>query len=369
MWTIHENKNWAALYYRFSWVRDMRGVPQDAVHHAEGDVETHTQMVCHALENIPSFRELNLQEQEILFASALLHDVEKRSTTITNDDGSISSPGHAKKGSFTTRSILYREIKTPFAIREAVVKLVRYHGLPLWIFQKPDPQKALLAASLTTNTHELAMLAEADVLGRICADRDDLLYRISLFRELCHEHDVYGKAKSFASPLGKMEYFLKDEASPDYLPFDDTTCEVVMLSGLPGSGKDNYIQSRYKDWPVVSIDDIRRKHKISPTDKKGNGQAIQMAKEQARVFLRSKKSFVWNATNITKSMREQLVSLFLLYKAKVKIVYIEVPYATLQSQNRDREHIVPAAALERMISKLEVPTPDEAHEVVYEVKE
>ena len=77
-------------------------------------------------------------------------------------------------------------------------------------------------------------------------------------------------------------------------------------------------------------------------------------------------SFVWNATNITRCMREQLIDLFLTYKAKVRIVYIEVPYATLRSQNRDREHIVPGTALERMIDKLEVPTPDEAHEAIYE---
>lgn len=367
MWTISAIKNWQTLYERFDWVRDMRGVPQDRVHHAEGDVETHTRMVLAALEDLPGYKTLNEQEKEILWASALLHDVEKRSTTIHNEDGSISSPNHAKKGAATTRSILYRNVPAPFHVREAVVKLVRYHGLPLWVFHKPDPEKALLAASLSVNTHHLSLLAEADVLGRECADRNDLLYRVEMFRELCREQEAYGQPKKFASSLGKLHYFQKAESSPDYLPFDDTQCEVFLLSGLPGSGKDNYLRKNLRDLPIVSIDDIRRKHKISPTDKKGNGQAIQMAKEQARVYLRSKTSFVWNATNITHSMREQLVDLFLTYKARVKIVYIEVPYATLRAQNREREHIVPGPALERMIDKLEVPSQEEAHEVIYHV--
>ena len=369
MWTISKIKSWPHLYEQFEWIRDMRGVPQDSVHHAEGDVETHTRMVLDALENIPAFSLLNEQDQEILRAAALLHDVEKRSTTIHNEDGSISSPGHAKKGAATARTILYRNIPAAFAIREAIVKLVRYHGLPIWIFHKTNPAKELIAASLSVNTDHLALLAEADVLGRICSDQNDLLYRINLFRELCKEQDAYGKAKVFSSPLGKMNYFMKSESSPDYIPFDNTSCEVILLSGLPGSGKDNYIRKELRDWPVVSIDAIRRKHKISPTDKTGNGQAIQMAKEEARVFLRSKTSFVWNATNITRSMREQLISLFLTYRAKVKIVYIEVPYAVLSKQNREREHIVPAPALEKMIDKLEVPSPDEAHEVEYAVNE
>lgn len=369
MWTLSKHKNWETLREQFDWVRDMRGVKQDAIHHAEGDVETHTQMVIAALEGLSIYNEQDAQEKEILWAAALLHDVEKRSTTITNEDGSISSPGHAKKGAATAREILYREIPTPFSIREAVVKLVRYHGLPLWVFHKPNPEKALLAASLVANTKHLGLIAEADVLGRQCADRQELLYRIDMFRELCLENDVFGKAKTFPSALGKLNYFLKDESSPDYLPFDDTTCEVVVLSGLPGSGKDNYLQKNLRDWPVVSIDAIRRKNKISPTDKKGNGQAVQLAKEQARVYLRSKTSFVWNATNITRQMREQVISLFLTYRAKVRIVYIEVPYASLKLQNRDREHIVPAPVIEKMIGKLEVPTPEEAHEVVYEIRE
>ncbi len=368
MWTISDIKQWQTLYDKFDWVRDMRGVPQDRVHHAEGDVEVHTRMVLDALENLPDYQQLNEQDREILWASALLHDVEKRSTTIHNEDGRISSPNHAKKGAATTRSLLYRNIPAPFHIREAVVKLVRYHGLPLWVFHKPDPAKALIAASLSVNTHHLSLLAEADVLGRECADRNELLYRVEMFRELCKEQLAYGKAKSFPSELSKMNYFRKEDGSPDYEPFDVTQCEVVLLSGLPGSGKDNYLRKYLKEWPVVSIDDIRKKNKISPTDKKGNGQAIQMAKEQARVYLRSKTSFVWNATNITRSMRGQLIDLFLTYKAKVKIVYVEVPYATLRRQNREREHVVPAAALEKLIDKLEVPTPDEAHEIIYEIK-
>src|SRR4051794_11335590 len=101
MWTLTQNKDWNLLTQTFSWIIDMHNVPQDAIHHAEGDVSTHTQMVLAALKNSAYFKVLPTQQQEVLWAAALLHDVEKRSTTIIESDGSITSRGHAKRGEAT----------------------------------------------------------------------------------------------------------------------------------------------------------------------------------------------------------------------------------------------------------------------------
>ncbi len=363
MWQLTKNKNWEYLKQQFSWVKDMEGVPQDAIHHAEGDVEIHTLMVIEKLLQLPEYQILSEQKQEILWAAALMHDIEKRSTTVIENDGRITSGGHAKKGEKTVRKLLYCDIPTPFEIREQIAKLVRYHGLPLWIFEKPNPQKALLEASLDVDTELLTILAKADALGRICADQADLLYRIELFKSLCEEEGVFGKTKVFPSDLARFNYFQKEHESPDYEPFNDKIFEVILLSGLPGTGKDTYIKKYLKDLPVVSLDDIRRQNGISPTDKSGNGTVIQLAKEKAREMLRKKQPFVWNATNITRQLRGQLIDLFVTYQASVKIIYLEVPYEKLTGQNRNREHVVPSDVLLRMIEKLEIPSTSEAHGV------
>ncbi|MFC0513889.1 AAA family ATPase [Mucilaginibacter angelicae] len=367
MWAITENKDWAYLETRFDWVKRMEDVPQDATYHAEGNVAIHTKMVLEALRGQPAYRQLLAQEQEILWAAALLHDVEKYSTTVIEPDGRISSNGHARKGAMTARQILYREIPAPFTIREQVVGLVRYHGLPLWVFEKPDPAKALIMAGMEVNTQWLALLARADVLGRICNDQDEMLYRIDCFEAFCREQNCWGIARSFATDEAKMYYTQHEGAYPDYVPFEQPIVEVILMSGLPGAGKNTYIQKYYPDLPVVSLDDIRVARGILPTDKSGNGMVIQEAKEQARVFLRKQKSFIWNATDITRQMRLQLIELFTTYKAAVKIVYVEVPYAGLIKQNRSREAAIPDAVLERLIDKLEIPALWEAHEVVYQV--
>ena len=81
-WKIHDSTNWEVLLPSFEWLQDMVGVAQDAIYHAEGDVANHTKMVLEALLQLPEYVALEEQQQAILVAAALLHDVEKRSTTV-----------------------------------------------------------------------------------------------------------------------------------------------------------------------------------------------------------------------------------------------------------------------------------------------
>lgn len=367
MWTFSENKDWTYLEEQFSWVKRMNNVQQDRRYHAEGNVATHTQMVLAALKADPAFLALSEEDQEILWAAALLHDVEKYSTTVFEADGSITSNGHARKGAQFARQLLYVNEPAPFVIREQIVGLVRHHGLPIWLFEKPDPLKALVKASMEVNTQWLALLARADMLGRVCDDQEEMLYRIDCFEALCQENDCWGKARDFTLGYAQMYYMQHDDAYLDYVPFEEPAFEVILMSGLPGAGKDTFIKKHYPDWPIISLDKMRSERGIAPTDKTGNGQVIQEAKEQARIYLRRQESFIWNATNTTSQMRMQLIDLFTTYKAKVKIIYIEVSHQHLHRQNKNRDAMVPAVVLDRLVYKLEVPALWEAHEVSYNI--
>lgn len=152
-----------------------------------------------------------------------------------------------------------------------------------------------------------------------------------------------------------------------FVPRDTESFEVTLLSALPGMGKDRYISEHCKGLAVISTDDIRRRLGVSPADRTATGQVVQLAKEEARVLLRQKTPFVWNATNISRQLRTQLISLFTAYGARVKIVYLEVPRPQWKTQNANRQHAVPEEVILRMSSVLEVPQPDEAHCVEYRV--
>jgi predicted kinase len=369
MWQITDNYSWENIRRSFPWIRALEGVPQDPIYHAEGDVATHTRLVLEALQQLEEFKALPEQEQHLLRAAALLHDVEKPSTTLQEADGSISARGHAKKGELRSRSILYLDIPTPFPLREQICKLVRHHGLPLWVFDSPDPRKAVIEASLEVDTRLLALLAQADVLGRRCADQQELLYRIELFGELCREWDCWGQPRTFADEYSRFFYLQREEVAPDYVAYNDTKFEVILMAGLPGSGKEMYVHFHLSNWPLVSPDALRQEMKIKQSDKSGWGRVLQRAKEKAREHMRRQESFVWLAPNTSRQAWQPLIDLFISYGAWVRIIYMEAPYPLLQQQNQQREEPIPPETLVRMLARWEVPGLPEAHSVEYSIRE
>ena len=136
---------------------------------------------------------------------------------------------------------------------------------------------------------------------------------------------------------------------------------LQMDSGLSGAGKDYWAAEHLPDWPLISLDGFRREMKISPTA--NQGPVISRAREIAREHLRRKQSFIGNATNISRQIRELSINLFAAYNARVHIVYVEAPEQRLYSQNRERTNAIPAEVIRRLTRRWEVPDMTEAHRV------
>ena len=349
----------------------MRLTLQPAQWHGEGDVYTHTMMVCEALKSLPEYQALSSNLQHILYIAALLHDIGKIPTT-TLVDNDWQSPHHAPTGSRMAREWLWRACglcgqQVLTQLREVICLLIRYHSFPPHAIDLGDARLRLHRIASNSllvpdfSVKMLCILCKADMLGRHCSDQEEVLDKIALCEELAKEEGCYEACYPFLSHHTRRAFLMGREVWKEQELYDDCWGEVVLMSGLPGTGKDTWIKKSVSYIPMISLDDIRIANKIPPTAEQG--RVAHIAREQAKEYLQHHQPFIWNATNITAQMRESLISLFETYHAHVRIVYLETDWQTLFKRNNSREHIVPQSVIEDMMGKMTLPETYEARKV------
>jgi len=349
----------------------LRQMQQSPVYHAEGDAYVHTMMVVEVLKGLSEFQKLNELQRHILYVAAMLHDIGKIPTTVF-ELGDWHTPHHAPTGSRMARELLWKEYglcgqKELMEVREAICLLIRYHSFPPVAIELKNASlrmhrmaaNGLLAPDFSIKM--LCILCKADMLGRRCIDQREMIEKIAMCEELAKEEGCYETCYPFPSSQTRRPFLSGREVWKDQDLYDDTWGEVILMSGLPGSGKDFWIEHNKPHLPMISLDEIRKTHKIPPTEEQG--RVANMAREQAKVYLRKHQSFVWNATNITTQMRESLINLFETYHSHVRIVYLETEWQTLLDRNHSREAIVPQPVIEDMLGKLVLPETYEARNV------
>lgn len=346
----------------------MKQTMQNPVWHGEGDVMTHTRMVCEELVRLTSFQNLDLLRRQEVFLAALLHDIGKIPCTRL-EDGVWTSPNHTLVGSKMAREVLWKTYglcgtKELQKIRETICCLIRYHSVPLHILEHNNPQRRLirmaaqgeLAGDFTLEL--LCILGEADVRGRITDDIPEHLEEIRLCAELAEEAECFRGPESFPSFFSRYAYLSGRNVWPGQELFDDTWGEVILMSGLPGTGKDTYIREHYGNLPVISLDALRKQMKILPTQPQGS--VVNAAREQAKEYLRKKQPFVWNATSLSPSIREKHLALFHSYHASVRIIFLETEWPEMLRRNQNRRDAVPETVIQNMLADLVPPSLHEA---------
>ena len=351
-----------------SFVIPMSRTQQNPVFHGEGDVWTHTKLVCEALVKLDDYRNLTEDRQQALFLAALLHDIGKIPATRW-EDGNWTSPNHSLISSKMARQFLWQDIGlcgTPEKqqFRETVCNLIRYHSFPPHAIDDPEGKRKLLAIAANGEhcplfTMELlCLLCRADALGRKCNDKSRMLEQIGLCAELAKENGCYEGPFPFPSDHTRYACLSGRDIPPEIELYDDTWGEVILLSGLPGTGKDTWIKEHYPDLPMISLDEIRKEIKISPTE--NQSKVVEIARERAKELLRKKLPFVWNATNLSPMVRMKQIALFTQYHAATRIVYLETDWNEQLRRNAGRRNAVPEQAICRMMEELVLPESKEA---------
>jgi predicted kinase len=344
------------------WCRAMADCQQDAQWHSEGDVWTHTQLVCRRLAELDEWSTLPPREQSIVLFAALLHDSGKPETSqLDPQTNRIHSPKHAVKGERIAREVL-RNLDCDLASREEIARLVRFHGRPAFLLEREDPKHELISLSWLVSHKLLYLLARADKRGRQTASMTRPEENLHLWKMVAEENQCFDRPYPFANDQARFLFYRQALSDLYYVPHEDYRCTVTFMSGLPGSGKDTWLVSHRADLPVVSLDDLRSQLEVEATD--NQGPVIQAAKEHCRQLLRAKTSFAFSATNLLRSTRKRWIDLFADYSARIEIVYVEPPFTQLLERNRHRDRRVPEAVIHDLATKYEPPTWTESHGLI-----
>ena len=366
------------------WCQAMADCIQDPQWHAEGDVWTHTKLVLRQLLELEEWPQLARRQQVVLIFTALFHDAAKPLTTEIVHEvdvaagsgdpggdldgeaasqkhvGRVRSPKHAVKGEGLARNIL-RELGCDLATREEIARLVRYHGRPAFLLERAEPTHEVVRLSWLVNNHLLYLFALADTRGR---DTDSMTRpeeNLHYWKLVAEEADCFHEPYSFATPHARFTFFRQQSPNLHYVPHEEFSCTATMVAGLPGSGKDTWLQRHQPDHPIVSLDAVRRALGIDPNQ--NQGVVAQHAQEKCRELLRAGADFAFNATNTLPQTRQRWLNLFADYNARIEIVYLEPPFATLLRQNSSREHRVPEKVIRKLAQTCAPPTWLECHQL------
>jgi predicted kinase len=345
------------------WAKAMAECPQDAEWHSEGDVWTHTRMVAGEVQRLPEWPSLDRDAQVKLLFTALFHDSGKpATTTIDATTGRTHSPKHALVGMEIGRQVL-RDLGCDLRVREEITALVRYHGRPPYLLERPDPAHEVISLSWLVNHRLLFLFALADTRGRRTREMNRPEEQIHLWKMVAEENGCFDQPYAFGNEHARFLFYRDGLSNLHYVPREKYRCTVTLMSGLPGSGKDTWLDRNRSALAVVSLDDLRAGLDVDATD--NQGQVIQAARESCREHLRAGYDFAFNGTNTVRQTRKRWIDLFADYGARVEIVYLEPPIQVIFQQNQRRARPVPKQVIHHLLEKLEPPTWAEAHSLSF----
>ncbi len=133
---------------------------------------------------------------------------------------------------------------------------------------------------------------------------------------------------------------------------------IVVLVGLPGSGKSTYLE----ELGVVGLssDRIRQLLADDATDQTIHDRVFETLRYLLRQRLALLRPVTYiDATNLTPQERRPYIAIGAAYGCEIEALFFDAPLEVCRERNRRRARVVPEEALAKMQERLTPPSIDE----------
>ena len=134
--------------------------------------------------------------------------------------------------------------------------------------------------------------------------------------------------------------------------------KLIILSGIPGSGKTTYalgVKSVLPKVEVISSDEVRRQ--VTGRADNGTQEAVVWQEFEAQIKKAAQNNdiVIADSTALTNALRMKWFRAFRSVFDKIELVYLNIPFSVCWERNLARERKVPLNPMAGMFKLLEEP--------------